>query len=63
MSGKEYLGFNNSAFLSERLNCDRNLSIAYFMKENECLPQDTDVKRTVDLFSQVSRPYNECEMY
>ena len=54
MAGGEYLGFNNSAFLSERLVCDRNSALAHFMLENKCLPDGTDVKKTLDLYLQVN---------
>lgn len=40
-SGKR-LGFNNSIFLSERDNADRNISLAYFMREKGALPKKTD---------------------
>ena len=53
MAGEEYLGFNNSAFLSERMNCDRNCALTHFMMENKCLPYGTDVKKTMDLYLQV----------
>jgi len=38
MAGGEYLGFNNSIFLSERDTADRNFALAYFLRENDCFP-------------------------
>ena len=38
IAGNEYMGFNNSVFMSERESADRNFSMAYFMKENKCYP-------------------------
>ena len=53
MAGGGYLHFNNSIFLSERRNCDRNHALTYFMAENNCFPEDLDVKKILDLYCQV----------
>lgn len=36
------LGFDNSVFLSEQRHADRNISLAYFMRENQAYPKKTD---------------------
>ena len=54
MAGGEYLGFNNSAFLSERANCDRNRALSHFMMGNKCFPLGTDLVKTIELYNQVS---------
>ena len=53
MAGNEYVNFSNSAFLCESMASDRNFSIAYFMKENNCFPEGVDVGRILDLYFQV----------
>ena len=39
MTGGQSVGFNNSVFLSERENADRNQALAYFMREQGCFPR------------------------
>ena len=53
MAGDDYLGFNNSAYLSERQCCDRNRALGHFLAENGCLPKGADVKKIIELYSQV----------
>ena len=50
--GYEFLGFNNSVFLSERSTADRNFSMRYFMKEQNCFPTGADLHETLDLYFQ-----------
>ena len=52
MAGYEFLGFNNSVFLSERETADRNFAMGYFMKENKSFPANTDLQETLDLYFQ-----------
>ena len=52
MAGYEFLGFNNSVFLSERETADRNFAMGYFMKENNSFPPNTDLRQTLDLYFQ-----------
>ena len=40
----------NNIFLS---SSDRNFALAHFMKEMQCFPEGTDVKRVMDLYFQV----------
>ena len=37
--GNKFLAFNNSVFLSERENSDRNFALAHFMRENDVYPE------------------------
>ncbi len=53
MAGNCYLHFNNSAYLAERRNSDRNFALAHFLAENKCLPSGVDVKKVLDLYCQV----------
>ena len=54
MAGGEYLGFNNSIFLSERDSADRNNALAYFMRENNCFPPgDIKINDVLDFYFQV----------
>ena len=52
LGGYEFLGFNNSVFLSERASADRNFSMGYFMKEKDCFPEGADLYQTLDLYFQ-----------
>ena len=57
MAGGEYLGFNNSIFLSERDSADRNFALAHFLKENDCFPSpssDINISDLLDFYFQVS---------
>ena len=57
MAGGEYLGFNNSIFLSERDTADRNFALAYFLRENNCFPPpspDINIPDILDFYFQVN---------
>ncbi len=53
MAGGEHVSFNNSVFLAERRTADRNFALAYFMRENGCLPDGVDIKKALDFHFQV----------
>ncbi|KAL7645764.1 UNVERIFIED_CONTAM: hypothetical protein RMT77_002659 [Armadillidium vulgare] len=53
LCGGEYLGFNNSVFLSERECADRNFALAYFMRENKCFPEGTKINEVLDFYFQL----------
>jgi len=53
MAGGETVGFSNGTFLSERENADRNHALAYYMRENKCFPEKTDLTAALDLYFQV----------
>ena len=53
LSGGEFVGFNNSVFLAEKEEADRNYALAYYMKENNCFPKGTNIKQCLDFWYQV----------
>ncbi|XP_045116671.1 uncharacterized protein LOC123507656 isoform X1 [Portunus trituberculatus] len=53
LAGEEYLGFNNSVFLSERECADRNFALAYFMRENKCFPENHKLHESLDFYFQL----------
>ena len=58
MAGGEYLGFNNSIFLSERDSADRNSALGYFMRENMCYPPgEINITNPLDFYFQVRKNY------
>ena len=67
MAGGEYLGFNNSVFLSERDTADRNFALAYFLRENMCFPPgDVNITNVLDFYFQVIKKISssfENELY
>lgn len=52
LAGGEYVGFNNASYLSERETADRNFALGYFMRENACFPQGTDLLQTLEFYFQ-----------
>lgn len=60
-SGEEYIGFNNTIFLSEREVSDRNFALAYYLKENNCFPPKTNLRETMDFFNQMMAIESNCE--
>eukprot|EP00095_Tigriopus_kingsejongensis_P004238 maker-scaffold711_size108467-snap-gene-0.23 protein:Tk04238 transcript:maker-scaffold711_size108467-snap-gene-0.23-mRNA-1 annotation:"glutaminase kidney mitochondrial-like isoform x5" len=62
MAGGEYLGFNNSIFLSERDSADRNSALGYFMRENHCYPPgEINIPNTLDFYFQTCSLEMTCE--
>ena len=53
MAGGEMVQFNNSFFLSEKTSMDRDFSLAYFMRENQCFPPGADIKKILEFYFQV----------
>ncbi|XP_040567819.1 putative glutaminase 2 [Lepeophtheirus salmonis] len=53
MAGDEFVGFNNSIFISERDTADRNNALAYFMRVNNCFPSgDNSIQDILDFYFQ-----------
>ncbi|MCQ8184807.1 glutaminase A [Parvularcula maris] len=52
LCGGKRAGFDNSVFLSERDNADRNFALAYMMREQGAFPKDTDLLQTLDFYFQ-----------
>lgn len=50
------IGFNNGVYLSEKLHADRNISLAYYMRENGAFgkppPSPDDLQQSIDLYFQ-----------
>jgi glutaminase len=49
------IGFDNSVFLSEKHHADRNISLAYYMRENKAFPENTgpsEISSHLDLYFQ-----------
>lgn len=55
MCGYEFLEFNNSVFLAERTSVDRDIALAYFMRENKCFPPGADIKNIIEFYFQVEK--------
>lgn len=53
MSGGESFGFNNAVFLSEREAADRNYALGFYMRENKCFPERTNLREVMDFYFQV----------
>lgn len=53
MAHGEHVGFNNATFLSEREAADRNYAIGFYMRENKCFPEDTNLKTVMDFYFQL----------
>jgi len=59
MNGGDFLGFNNSIFLSEKESANRNYALGYYMQENKCFPEGTSLDETMNLYFQLcSVEYN-----
>ncbi len=52
LSGGRRPGFDNSVYLSEKETADRNFALAYFMRENNAFPPDTNLGNTLDFYFQ-----------
>ena len=61
LAGGEYLGFNNSVFLSERETADRNFSLGYYLREHRCFPEGVNLIETLDFYFQLCSVDITCE--
>ena len=61
MAGDEFLGFNNSVYLSERDTADRNFALAFYMRENKCFPEGLNMNESMDLYFQMCSVEATCE--
>lgn len=52
MVGGRKVSFNNEMYLSEIDNAHANYSIMYMMEENDSLPVGTDIKKTLQFYTQ-----------
>lgn len=53
MAGKEFMGFGNAIFQSEKETGDQNYTIDYYFKEKKCFPRGMDMMAALDLFPGV----------
>uniref|UniRef100_A0A8C1T5U5 glutaminase n=1 Tax=Cyprinus carpio TaxID=7962 RepID=A0A8C1T5U5_CYPCA len=56
MTGREYVGFSNATFQSEKETGDRNYAIGYYLKEKKCFPEGADMIDALDFYFQVGLP-------
>ena len=64
-AGDTPVGFDNSVFLSEKYHADRNISLAYYMRENSRLNKfisPHDITEGLDLYYQQCSTTITCEM-
>ncbi|KAG7478246.1 hypothetical protein MATL_G00077860 [Megalops atlanticus] len=61
MAGREYVGFNNATFQSEKETGDRNFAIGYYMKEKKCFPRGVDMIDALDFYFQLCSIEVTCE--
>jgi len=61
MAGGGNIGFNNSVFLAEREQADRNFAISYQLKEHGCFPENTNIHDCLDLWYQCCSMEVTCE--
>ncbi|CAG0892433.1 unnamed protein product [Darwinula stevensoni] len=52
LAGGMPIGFNNAVFMSEIEDADRNFALAYYMKDNHCFPEGTNMESCLDLYFQ-----------
>ncbi|MBJ6363798.1 glutaminase A [Paenibacillus sp. GCM10012307] len=50
IAGDNSLAVNENVYLSEKRTAHRNRSLAYFLKENQVLEEDTDVEEVLDIY-------------
>lgn len=59
------IGFDNAVFLSEKRHADRNISLAYYMRENgafEGYPTASEIEEHLDLYFQSCSITANCEV-
>ena len=52
LCGGKKVSFNNSVYLSERQTADRNFALAYFMREKNAFPENTNLTETLEFYFQ-----------
>lgn len=59
------IGFDNSIFLSEKHHADRNISLAYYMRENgayDGYPTPSELEENIDLYFQTCAITTNCDI-
>ena len=66
LAGNKIVGFDNSVFLSEQHHADRNISLAYYMRENGAFKDENmtphDINDNLNLYFQQCSTTITCEM-
>ena len=64
MGGNKTIGFDNSVFLSEKHHADRNMSLAYYMRENKAFGEinPNEIAESLDLYYQQCSATITCEI-
>jgi glutaminase len=65
LSGDKKVGFDNSVFLSEQHHADRNISLAYYMRENGAFNEQlspNEISENLNLYFQQCSTTITCEM-
>ncbi len=52
LAGNMKVGFDNAVYLSERQTGDRNFALAYFMREKNAFPENTELLDILDFYFQ-----------
>uniref|UniRef100_A0A8C9VNQ9 glutaminase n=1 Tax=Scleropages formosus TaxID=113540 RepID=A0A8C9VNQ9_SCLFO len=61
MAGREFVGFSNATFQSEKETGDRNYAIGYYLKEKKCFPPGADMIDALDFYFQLCSIEVTCE--
>ncbi|XP_049946946.1 glutaminase kidney isoform, mitochondrial-like [Schistocerca serialis cubense] len=61
MAGGEYIGYNNTVYMSELKTGDRNYSLGYYMKDHACFPENTDLQECMSLYFRTCCVEANCE--
>lgn len=61
MTGREYVGFSNATFQSEKETGNRNYAIGYYLKEKKCFPSGVDMMAALDFYFQLCSIEVTCE--
>eukprot|EP00063_Salmo_salar_P048857 XP_014023692.1 PREDICTED: glutaminase liver isoform, mitochondrial-like isoform X8 [Salmo salar] len=61
MAGREYVGFSNTTFQSEKETGDRNFAIGYYLKEKKCFPTGAEMIDALDFYFQLCSIEVTCE--
>jgi len=65
MAGNKNIGFDNSIFLSEQHHADRNISLAYYMRENKAFKDNitpNEITNSLNLYFQQCSTTITCDM-
>ncbi len=63
LSGGGKVNFENTVYLSERETADRNFALAYFMREKNAFPEDTNITKTLEFYFQCCSIETDAESY